>query len=288
MMTSTETASAVLASHQVPKGDDSTRALQQQGKRIDKERPALAIALEAAEWPAVALDVRAGLSLRAIARGLRELGEGDSWAHYAVSALADGGRVSGLERPEPVHLEYEPWRHGGWYVLNVRHPSGAVGCVSRNYEDRKWRIVCDEREGDCTYPSREAAARAERGLIAAGLLGGGETNSPLFRKAALRRLAAQHDVLPNTRSTAGEDLLDSLERPEQIKRWCAVTQSSASGFHYLYPRYDTIEQAKDGATRYMEDATYDETPVEVVDLDTGERETADFSVRWSCPGSQVG
>src|SRR5580700_4881304 len=28
---------------------------------------------------------------------------------------------------------YSPWRHGGWYVDNVRYPSGAVGCVSRNY-----------------------------------------------------------------------------------------------------------------------------------------------------------
>jgi hypothetical protein len=69
---------------------------------------------------------------------------------------------------------YEPWRHGGWYVTNVRYPSGAVGCVSRNYGDRKWRIACDPRDGsfpggpnDHTYPSREAAARAERDIAAA-------------------------------------------------------------------------------------------------------------------------
>lgn len=68
---------------------------------------------------------------------------------------------------------YQSWRHGGWYVVNVHHPSGAVGCVSRNYADRKWRIVCDPREGsypgganDHTYPNRDAAARAERDLIA--------------------------------------------------------------------------------------------------------------------------
>lgn len=69
--------------------------------------------------------------------------------------------------------EYEPWRHGGWYT-NVRHVSGACGCVSRNFADRKWRIVCDPREGafpggpnDHTYPSRDAAARAEYLLAAA-------------------------------------------------------------------------------------------------------------------------
>lgn len=62
---------------------------------------------------------------------------------------------------------FSPWRHGGWYVSNVRYPSGAVGCVSRNYPDGKWRIVCDKREGDHTYPSRDEAARAEREITLA-------------------------------------------------------------------------------------------------------------------------
>lgn len=42
--------------------------------------------------------------------------------------------------------------------------SGAVACVSRNYPDGKWRIVCDERDGDHTYADRDAAARAEQVL----------------------------------------------------------------------------------------------------------------------------
>ncbi len=71
---------------------------------------------------------------------------------------------------------FSRWRHGGWYVSNTRYPNGGCGCVSRNYEDGKWRIVCDSRrknlheEGDFTYPSRDAAARAERDLVAAGVL----------------------------------------------------------------------------------------------------------------------
>jgi hypothetical protein len=56
---------------------------------------------------------------------------------------------------------YEPWRHGGWYVVNLHYPSGAVGCVSRNYEDHKWRIACGNNH-DQTFPNRDAAARAER------------------------------------------------------------------------------------------------------------------------------
>ena len=57
---------------------------------------------------------------------------------------------------------YTRWRHGGWYVHDVRYPSGAIGCVSNNYPDRKWRIACDKRDSDDHfYPTRDAAARAE-------------------------------------------------------------------------------------------------------------------------------
>lgn len=68
----------------------------------------------------------------------------------------------------PDHFEYDHWRHGGWYVYPVRYPSGGCGCVSRQMvnpetqrADRKWRIACDERAADHTYPSRDAAALAE-------------------------------------------------------------------------------------------------------------------------------
>lgn len=61
--------------------------------------------------------------------------------------------------------EYAEWRHGGFYVSNVVYPSGAIGCVSRNYPDGRWRIVCHP-DGDSapTFASRDAAARAEMAL----------------------------------------------------------------------------------------------------------------------------
>lgn len=73
-------------------------------------------------------------------------------------------------------FDYSPWRGGGWYVGNVRYPSGAVGCVSRNYPDGKWRIVCDPRPfaEQPTYRTRDDAARAERDLIASEVHEGGE------------------------------------------------------------------------------------------------------------------
>jgi hypothetical protein len=63
--------------------------------------------------------------------------------------------------PENWTPLYSRWRHGGWYVDNVCFPQGHVGCVSRNYPDRKWRIVCDDRRselgvaGDITFTSRD-------------------------------------------------------------------------------------------------------------------------------------
>lgn len=67
------------------------------------------------------------------------------------------GQVRGVWQPM-----FERWRHGGWYVTNVRYPSGAVGCVSNNYPDKMWRIACDDRSPAPTFPSRLHAARAER------------------------------------------------------------------------------------------------------------------------------
>ena len=69
----------------------------------------------------------------------------------------------------PAQFTYTKWRHGGWYVQEVRYPNGAVGCVSRNFPDKKWRIVCHPESGspqEPTFTSRDAAALAEFVLAA--------------------------------------------------------------------------------------------------------------------------
>lgn len=75
-------------------------------------------------------------------------------------------RIQQMNQPD-WQPEFSSWRHGGWYVGNLCYPSGAVGCVSRNYDDKKWRIVCDPRPFDeqPTFPNRIAAAFGERELI---------------------------------------------------------------------------------------------------------------------------
>ncbi|WP_131815885.1 MULTISPECIES: hypothetical protein [Pseudomonas] len=88
----------------------------------------------------------------------------------AVEDAVDPEQVDeeGASAWQPV---YSPWRQGGWYVSNLRYPGGSCGCVSNNFPDKQWRIVCDSRrkelgeEGDFTYPTRDAAARAERELV---------------------------------------------------------------------------------------------------------------------------
>lgn len=86
--------------------------------------------------------------------------------------LVKGAEVSGKPGEYVIGVfewkpSFERWRHGGWYVSGVTYPNGGCGCVSSNYEDKKWRIVCDPRRsdlnepGDFTFLSRDAAARAE-------------------------------------------------------------------------------------------------------------------------------
>ena len=112
------------------------------------------------------------IDLRELAARLRTWGTGMQLAATTSTNTADAAEFARYARAMEAEAmwcealvvfkpEFSPWRHGGWYVDNVRYPSGACGCVSRNYPDRKWRIACDNRPGDHTYPNREAAARAE-------------------------------------------------------------------------------------------------------------------------------
>ncbi|HEX4306483.1 MAG TPA: hypothetical protein VHZ54_10625 [Solirubrobacterales bacterium] len=88
-----------------------------------------------------------------------------------LSCSYESNEIGDFVAPDPdFEPSYGPWRHGGWYVYGVRHKNGGVGCVSRNYPDRRWRIVCERRDGEHTYRSRDEAARAEYALTRAGVI----------------------------------------------------------------------------------------------------------------------
>lgn len=86
--------------------------------------------------------------------------------HNAVPHLLELLKEIRDEEP-PTEFAYEHWRHGGWTVFNIHYPSGAVGCVSNNYHDKKWRIAFDPRpfEKQPTFRTRDEAALAEWLLV---------------------------------------------------------------------------------------------------------------------------
>ncbi|MFI5296635.1 MAG: hypothetical protein ACHREM_00940 [Polyangiales bacterium] len=104
---------------------------------------------------------------------------------------------------------FEPWRHGGWYVTNTRYPSGACGCVSNNFADRKWRIVCSPTDlTQLTFSTRGDAAKAEHAFVIA-----------LGAKAPATGPAAQEQPLHELRVT----------RDEYRATWQALAQYVENG-----------------------------------------------------------
>lgn len=69
-----------------------------------------------------------------------------------------------MSEDKPWEPSYDRWRHGGWYVTNIHYPSGACGCVSNNYPDKKWRIACGSYY-HITFSTRRDAACAEKAII---------------------------------------------------------------------------------------------------------------------------
>ncbi len=59
---------------------------------------------------------------------------------------------------------FDPWRHGGYYVTNLRYPTGAVGCVAKVGARDQWSIACPDGWGAhvARFSNRRDAAQAER------------------------------------------------------------------------------------------------------------------------------
>ncbi len=128
---------------------------------------------------------------------------------------------------------YSSWRHGGWYVDNVRYPSGVVGCVSRNYEDRKWRIVCDPRpfEDAPTFKSRDDAARAELELTERHAAAPCTCPPPPADvDERLHHLHQSNDCARHGRSGAAWRAVEEFEAQEAAPQTCTVTNSDGRSF----------------------------------------------------------
>lgn len=72
------------------------------------------------------------------------------------------------ERESKWIPQYEKWRHGGYYVTNLRYPDGAVGCVAK-LANGKWAIACPPYHGvePLQFSTRDDAANAEFYIVKA-------------------------------------------------------------------------------------------------------------------------
>jgi hypothetical protein len=98
------------------------------------------------------------------------------------------------------------------------------------------------------------------------------------RAMTLRKLADDHAVSPNARTASGEELDKALAREERLGPWCAVTFSPADETTYLYPHHDTVAAAREFAEALFADPSFAELPLEVVNLDDGQRRLARIGV----------
>jgi hypothetical protein len=60
-------------------------------------------------------------------------GDGEFDGFECRSCFYESNEIADFVVPDPEFAPgYDRWRHGGWYVLGVRHKNGGIGCVSRN------------------------------------------------------------------------------------------------------------------------------------------------------------
>ena len=90
------------------------------------------------------------------------------------------------------------------------------------------------------------------------------------RLAAFRSVIDAAGIDPtDTSYSGGEDAASYLNNETPIKRFCVLTRSG--DFDYAYANSDTIEEAKEWAMINVADDCFAETPVAIIDLDTGAR-----------------
>ena len=108
--------------------------------------------------------MRAGKSLPGIARALREVGEGESWAHEAVSLVAGGAGPPSVEegraQARKVALETLAERHG---ITATKRTTGGEDLLDALEEPEKlgeWcAVTISPESGNCfLYPAFDSAA----------------------------------------------------------------------------------------------------------------------------------
>lgn len=110
----------------------------------------------------------------------------------------------------------------------------------------------------------------------------------MTRSERLEKLCEEFYLDPTSkRSTGDEDagfyfLPEDDEESKPIRPWVAVTTMGGEGAHfYVYADFDTFGEAQRGAVENCGDGIFDEYPVAIVNLDTGERRLPRWgSLQW--------
>lgn len=83
--------------------------------------------------------------------------------------------------------------------------------------------------------------------------------------------------------SGAEDAAEIIEGREPCGQFVAVTESN-EGYVYAYAR-ETLDAAKAQADEYIDDSTYAEHPVRIVDLDSGQEWWPHIRVSWDTGGA---
>lgn len=101
------------------------------------------------------------------------------------------------------------------------------------------------------------------------------------RKEAYRAVLERFHIDPEDERYCGfEEAKDYLSGGLPICRYCVVTSSGT--YNYAYADYDELDAAKAAAIKDLYDDVFIESPVAIIDLDTGKEWTPDFtSIQWN-------
>lgn len=100
------------------------------------------------------------------------------------------------------------------------------------------------------------------------------------RAESYRAILKRFSINPEDTSYSGaEDAAELLSGEREMCRYCLVT--SAGDFFYAYAYDGTLEAAKKRAFESIDDPLFAESPITIIDLDTGEEWKPDYTtVQW--------
>lgn len=108
------------------------------------------------------------------------------------------------------------------------------------------------------------------------------------RLEAFEKVLAEFHIDPKAMGSTGEeDAAEAIEQHQSgevpLERFCLVTTAHSGGcqLFYAYAQDHDLVGAMNRAIESIDDSLFAETPVRIIDLDTGERKEPDWrTLQW--------